>query len=204
MTLRMTLRMQLRIPQAALVLTSFAAAAFAGCADPVHDDAVALLGPEDPNVPVGPLHRAGQPCLVCHDGGGPASLVFGTAGTIFQDGVNVFPNAVPMAGATVTMTDPNGLVTQVETNCAGNFYVEQADWAAAGVAFPMHVGVSWRSVSTTMISHMGKETSCAQCHIYVVPGTNGDPPTAGMDGPANVSQIYLNFDVLSPPPPSCQ
>jgi len=187
----------------ALALAAAAAAA-AGWNDPVHDAAVAALGGEDPNVPVGPYHRPGQPCLVCHDGTGPAALAFGTAGTVFQDSVNLFPDAIPMVAATVTLTDANGVVTLAETNCAGNFYVEQVDWAAAGVTFPVHVAVSWGSVGTTMNSHMGKETSCAQCHVYALPAMDGLPATAGMETQSNVAQVYLNSDPLMPPPPLCQ
>jgi hypothetical protein len=53
-----------------------------GCDDPVHDDAVTALGGEDPNVPIGALHRPGQPCLVCHGGSGPAALAFSVGGTV--------------------------------------------------------------------------------------------------------------------------
>src|SRR5207249_3431097 len=36
------------------------------CGDPVHDDAVAALGPEAPGVRPGPTPRPGQPGLTCH------------------------------------------------------------------------------------------------------------------------------------------
>ena len=183
----------------------------AGCGNPVHDEAVAVLGGE-----------------------GPASLYFATAGTVFQDAMNVFPNAIPMAGATVTFTDacafafpnpsandpstpqfaidcPNtdpttlvrGVVSQVETNCAGNFYVLHDDWVAAGVVYPMHMSVNWGSVGSTMLSHMAKETSCATCHVWAVPATNGMPAMAGNAGQDGTGQIYLNAAPLTPPPPAC-
>jgi hypothetical protein len=168
-----------------LPLAVVVAALAGGCNDPVHDDAVAALGPEDPNVPVGPLHRPGQPCLVCHDGGGPGVLVFGTAGTVYQDAMDPFP----MVSATVTLTDAAGNASTPLTNCAGNFFVEAVDWMPA---FPVHVAVSWGSVGTTMLSHMGKATSCAECH-------------AGKTGSnSSVSQIYLNAAPLNPPPPTCK
>ena len=84
-----------------VIVAAALAAAAAGCKDPVHDDAVSALPPEDPSVPPGPLHRPGQPCLVCHDGGGPGSLVFGTAGTIFQDQTDL----TPLVAATVQLSD---------------------------------------------------------------------------------------------------
>ena len=51
--------------------------------NPVHDNEVAALGPEDPSVPPGPDHRPGQPCLVCHGGSGPASAQFAVGGTVY-------------------------------------------------------------------------------------------------------------------------
>ncbi len=167
-----------------LLVVALALAAVAGCQDPVHDALVASLGGEDPNVPVGPLHRPGQPCLACHDGTGPAALAFGTAGTVFQD-ANV---TIAMASATVTLTDAAGTVTPLLTNCAGNFYIEAVDWAPI---FPVHVNVSWGNVSTEMLSHMGKETSCAQCH------------TGDIMSPSATNWVYLNAEPLTPPPPGC-
>jgi hypothetical protein len=179
-------------------------AAVAGCGNPVHDDAVAALGGEEPGVPRGPLHRPGQPCLVCHASDGPGAPQFATAGTVFQDSMNVFPHAIPMVGATVTFTDANNLVSQVETNCAGNFYVLHDDWVAAGVAFPIHMSVAWQSTSSTMISHMGKETSCATCHVYAIPAMNGMPAMAPMPSESSVGQVYLSPAPLTPPVPGCQ
>jgi hypothetical protein len=73
-----------------LLLPTLAAAV--GCgnfdpfSDPILDADKAALGPEDPNVPEGPLHRAGQPCAVCHrDGGEDPTFVF--AGTVYRDPV---------------------------------------------------------------------------------------------------------------------
>ena len=53
--------------------------------DPVHDDAVSALGGETPGIPRGPLHRPGQPCLVCHDGASGDPAAFSMAGTVFLD-----------------------------------------------------------------------------------------------------------------------
>src|SRR5450432_160855 len=47
--------------------------ALVGCGDPVHDTAVSALGPEAPGVPKGPLHRPGQPCVLCHGPQGSAT-----------------------------------------------------------------------------------------------------------------------------------
>ena len=45
---------------------SAAASALAACVDESHELQVQALGAEVPGVPMGPLHRPGQPCLVCH------------------------------------------------------------------------------------------------------------------------------------------
>ena len=156
----------------------FAAAAAAGCDDPVLDAEIAALGPEAAGVPPGPLHRPGQPCLVCHDGEGPAALVFGTAGTVFQDSTD----PAPLVSALVQLTDQNMNVKTVETNCAGNFWVEAVDWTPT---MPVHVQIVYGGSNTQMISHMGKETSCAQCHTGTV-------------SPSSVGQVYLNSS-----PPTC-
>ncbi len=168
------------------------ALAGAGCNNPVTDDEVALLGPEVAGVPPGPLHRPGQPCLVCHGGYGPAALVFGTAGTVYQDSTDPFP----LVSGTVQLTDANNVVTLAETNCAGNFFLEAVDWVPT---MPVHVQVAYGGLHTQstnacnssanacvqMLSHMGKETSCAQCHT-------------GQSTYDSVGQVYLNSS-----PPSC-
>jgi hypothetical protein len=198
-------------PTAALFALALGAAT-AGCfGNPVNDEIVASLGGEDPSVPPGPLHRPGQPCLACHSSDGPAQLQLATGGTVFQDAMNVFPNALPAAGVTVTFTDANRVVSEVLSNCAGNFYVTHADWVGAGYAFPVHVDIGWtppgqppdQAVTDTMISHMGKETSCASCHIWAVPAMNGSPAMAPAPSATSVGQIYLSFAPLTAPTPTC-
>jgi hypothetical protein len=154
-----------------------------GCNDPVHDAQIAALGPEDPAVPVGPLHRPGQPCLACHDGNGPASLAFGTAGTVFQDAMD----PTPMVSAIVQLTDAATNVTSAETNCAGNFFVELVDWTPV---FPVHVQVIYGDMSSQMLSHFDRYTSCAQCHTGTVSSSS-------------VGQIYLNADPMAYLPSGC-
>src|SRR5205823_5311730 len=88
------------------------------CGDPVHDERVAALGPEDRNVPPGPLHRPGQPCLLCHSREGEASA-FLIAGTVYlKKG-----SPVPYGNATVLITDAASTTYRATTNCAGNFLV---------------------------------------------------------------------------------
>jgi hypothetical protein len=99
----------------------------AGCGDPVHDAEVAALGPEAPNVPPGPDHRPGQPCLTCHGGLGPASLTFVTAGTLYAYPYGM-PGNGPVAGGNIHLVDANNTTRDPVTNSAGNFYLTTAQW----------------------------------------------------------------------------
>ena len=55
----------------------------AACVDETHEEQVAALGGEAGGVSPGPLHRPGQPCLVCHGEAGPSSHTFVIAGTVY-------------------------------------------------------------------------------------------------------------------------
>jgi hypothetical protein len=155
------------------------AIAIAACADPVHDAEVAALGPEDPSVPKGPLHRPGQPCLLCHSD-------FSVAGTVFNDDL-----VTPFDGAVITLTDADENQTTATTNAAGNFYVLESDWKPV---FPIGsftddagnavVGVSIvgsdPSNPAQMMTHIGRDGSCASCHF-------GSGPTSSTPGPVYVT-----------------
>ncbi len=145
----------------------------AGACDPVQSSAVDALGPEAPGVRRGPLHRPGQPCLLCHDGSIGSPEAFSVAGTVFErpsttQGVN---------GATVHLVDVDGSAFDATTNAAGNFYVLPRQWTPhypivatlgvpGGPTVPMH----------TLIHTNG---SCAGCHK--------DP--AGPDSPGHISVV---------------
>ena len=146
---------------------------FAAC-NPVNSDAIAALGGENPNVRRGPLHRPGQPCLLCHDGqlGNPPA--FSIAGTVFE-----FPGAVVGADlASVVLTDADGGVQQTLTNAAGNFYLTPSDWSPT---FPLtKVTVTGANgVTATMQSEVGRDGACASCHV--------DPPSSFSPGHVAVS-----------------
>jgi hypothetical protein len=145
----------------ALVSLAIAAAALAvGCGDPVHDALVDALGPET-TVPRGPLHRAGQPCLVCHDGAGPGRMVFSVAGTVYEHETS----KKALAGGTVQLTDATGAKHIAQTNCAGNFFVQQVDWDPT---FPLHVALAYGALTQKMTTHIGRDGGCATCHSGVV------------------------------------
>src|ERR1017187_10948970 len=95
----------------------FALLALAAC-DPVRNDAIASLGPEAPGVRRGPLHRPGQPCLLCHDGAIGDPQRFTVAGTVYE----TLGNQAPSVLASVVLTDANGSSVHLQTNAAGNFY----------------------------------------------------------------------------------
>ena len=142
-----------------------------GACDPVVDDAIGALGGESPSVRRGPLHRPGQPCLLCHDGATGDPPAFSVAGTIFllssgTQGAN---------GATVSLTDANGSAFNAITNAAGNFYVTPGQWTPT---YPMTVVVNPSAGPTvTMHTDVGRDGSCASCHV--------DP--AGPSSPGHVS-----------------
>jgi hypothetical protein len=150
----------------------FVLVALVACADPVHDAEVTALGPEDPNVPPGPLHRPGQPCLVCHSD-------FSVAGTVYNEDL-----VTPFSGATVTLVDAIESMTQATTNSAGNFYVLESDWKPVfpigsyetdgGAVFGVTVVGADPNSPSEMLTHIGRDGSCASCHFGAAP--SGDTP----------------------------
>jgi hypothetical protein len=149
------------------LLPGLLALLLAACGDPVREKAIDALGGEKPGVPAGPLHRGGEPCVLCHDGSGPGSSVFSLAGTVYQ----TKGAKVPLANALVKFIDQAGNKHQTGTNCAGNFFVMQADYDPA---FPVWVKVDFgfqvtpvdphKPVEIPMDSPIYREGSCAKCH----------------------------------------
>jgi len=129
----------------------------------VHDGEVAALGPEAPGIPKGEYHRAGQPCLVCHGGEGPASTVFTVAGTIFAGPYNAtMNNTLGVDQASAYFVDDNGAMNAATTNCVGNFWITPSTW---NPAFPIIVEVFGPTGSgIPMPGHIGRTGSCATCH----------------------------------------
>jgi cytochrome c553 len=164
--------------------------ALASCAtDPVHQAEVDALGGEVQGVPQGEYHRAGQPCTVCHGPEGPASTQFTMAGTIFHGPVKTTApfTAIGVDNAQVTMVDSLNSSFTAFTDCVGNFYVTSAQW---NPAFPVLVEVTAGGVTQKMQGHIGRETSCANCH--------SDPPY--YDSPGH---IYLAQSDDGYTPPAC-
>lgn len=152
-----------------LALAALSAALLAACGDPVHDMQREALGGETDGVPRGPLHRPGQPCLVCHSDYGPARMVLSFGGTIYQ--YDSTP-PVPLKDALITLTDAHGKMYEVKSNCAGNFYTQRVDYDPT---FPVSVKVTYGSLPVSpMLSMIHRDGSCASCHTDPIgPGSNG-------------------------------
>lgn len=154
-----------RVLMLILAAASFLAAA---CGDPVHDNDVAALGAEASNVPAGPEHRPGQPCLACHGGSGPASFEMRFGGTVYA----VRGQSDPLADVTVQLTDAAGSTISTTTNGVGNFFVPAASWSPV---FPVHVAMSYRTQTAKMTTHIGRDGSCGDCHFSPAGPTSPGP-----------------------------
>ena len=154
--------------------------------DPVVDDARAALGPETPGVRQGPLHRPGQPCLLCHDGAFGDPERFTVAGTVFQ--TTGARNAAP--SVTVDIVDATGDAIALSTNAAGNFYATPGQYDPT---FPLRINLTSGGLTVQMETLVeGNGTvepngACASCHF--------DPA-----GPSSPGHVALRLDDGGVPP----
>jgi hypothetical protein len=144
--------------------------------DPEREAARARLGPENPAVPIGPLHRPGQPCVVCHAAGGDAEA-YTVAGTIYRDNLSL----VALADVDVVLVDGRNQTFTAQTNCAGNFYVRPAQFTPTP---PLWVSLRLGTDVVDMESPIQREWSCAGCH--------SDPAA-----PASAGPVFLVADELA-------
>jgi cytochrome c553 len=159
-----------------IIALAITGASFLSCADPVLSDAIAAQGNETSGVDKGEFHRAGQPCVTCHQEGSPASdSPFTVAGTVFAQP----KRQIGVESAEVRMTDADGTKFTAKTNCVGNFFVKPAEWQPR---FPILVEVAKNNVRRSMRSAIGREASCAGCH-----STDLEPA----DPFSQVGHIYL-------------
>lgn len=127
--------------------------------DPVSGNAVDALGGETPGVRRGPLHRPGQPCLLCHDGSIGSPQPFSVAGTVFASPGDL--RAV--SDATVHLADAKGTSFDAQTNAAGNFYVLPRQWTPH---YPMTAQVTLPGGPIVLMHTLiGRDGSCAGCHF---------------------------------------
>jgi len=133
-----------------------AAAAWPACDyDPVIQDAIESLPPEDPAGP-SEFHRAGQPCVDCHSAYWGADPQLAIGGTVYEQQSSGILD--PVEGVFVTVFDSAGASQKACTNSSGNFFVRLEDWEDA--KFPLAVQVGNRY----MRSLIGRDRSCAGCH----------------------------------------
>lgn len=140
----------------------------AACVDETHELQVQALGGEASGVAPGPLHRPGQPCLVCHGEQGPSSHTFVMGGTVYA----VQGQSAPATGAQVVIEDVNGSIFTITTNEVGNFYIVTGQWSPT---LPAEVQVSQGKSSQQMITHLGRDGSCANCHTPTPSPTSPGP-----------------------------
>lgn len=159
-------------------LSIVAICALSACADPVHDDAVAKLGGERPGVPVGPLHRPGQPCVLCHSSRGGESE-YSLAGTVYVDPLSL----TPIEDVNVRVVDAQNRRFVARTNCAGNFFIRVEEFQPD---FPIWLGLDRGDISRDMETPVYREGSCSGCH--------SDPK-----GLASAGHVYLIEDLAKEP-----
>jgi hypothetical protein len=134
----------------------------ASCTDPVRDREIEALGDEAPGVSPGPEHRPGQPCVVCHSDGGPASgKPFAVAGTVYSSPTG-FEGARDIEVRFVDAA--NGAPTvPVFTNAVGNFFVRESEWP--DLRYPFKVALFRNNtVAAQMATTVNREGSCNFCH----------------------------------------
>jgi hypothetical protein len=155
------------------------------CGDPVPDATVATLGPEDPNVPQGPSHRPGQPCILCHQTGGGARA-FSLGGTVYAD----VASQKVVGGVSVFVLDTAKATFSTTTNCAGNFFVPTEQFVPT---YPIWLTLRAGKIQRDMASPAYREGSCAGCHTSPV-------------GPSSPGHVYViedpTVDIL-PANPQC-
>ncbi|HSO36330.1 MAG TPA: hypothetical protein VLT33_27575 [Labilithrix sp.] len=143
--------------------------------DPVHRAGVNNLGEENSSQypPESEYHRPGEPCTLCHSKEGPADTEYVLGGTIFW-GPDRYDRRVDQAY--VRIGGPEKTTKCFVTNCNGNFFVKADDYK--NLKFPLLVSVERvnrpggsgpndeKSIAVRRMSgHIGREGSCATCHI---------------------------------------
>lgn len=165
---------------ALLAIATFAAS----CTDPVRDAAIERLGGEAGGVSEGPEHRPGQPCVLCHSEGGPASSApFAIAGTIFE---TKDPRSKGAENVNVFFIDASSAQRTYTTNAAGNFYIPESEWA--DLTFPFKVGIVKNGKIVEMRTTVNREGSCNFCHK---PNPGSPYSLKGDDTRESVGQVYV-------------
>jgi hypothetical protein len=177
----------MRVLPPTVVLSALGVSLFsAACADPIRTSAIEALGPEAEGVPVGPLHRPGQPCGVCHADDGNAGA-FTVSGTVYL----VKGSPKPAARIEILLFDSANRSHRVRTNCAGNFFVRPGQLQPS---YPLWVTLRHGEHKSVMESPVFREGSCGACH-------------AATAGPRSAGPVFLARDEISASelaPASCE
>ena len=161
------------LPRRAAARAALLLASLSSCADPVRDRAIDALGPEAPGVAPGPLHRPGQPCVLCHSEAGNAEP-FLLAGTVYIDADSL----TPIEDVRVDFIDSFGRTFATTTNCAGSFIVRREEYPTGG---PIWVSLRRDEVLREMETPIYRDGSCAGCHAEPL-------------GPASAGHVFLIDD----------
>lgn len=100
------------------------------------------------------------------------------AGTIYVEA----SGETPAVGARVTLLSANGASHGATTNEAGNFYVKSGEFVPE---YPLGALVSWQTTTVRMTARVGRQGSCAGCHV--------EPA-----GPTSPGRIYMTIDGGAP------
>ena len=143
------------------------------------------LGGEARGVRPGPLHRPGQPCLVCHgEDHSPGGLIYEIAGTVYDSATD----SRGLGNAEVVLTDASGNELVMRSNGAGNFFISVDNNVSAprggfagqlvvprGLKFPLRATVRRGDVEQKMQGLIWRKSSCADCHRREVDETSNGP-----------------------------
>lgn len=158
--------------------------------DPARERQIAALGGETPGIPHGPLHRAGQPCGLCHGPDGPDQPEFSLAGTAYRG-----PSSLaPFQNVIIRFIDSTGAQYETTSNCAGNFFVRRSEWSPNWPVWSKLEYLIEGGASPTVIEMTAaifRETSCSSCHA--------DPAS-----PSTVGHLYFAEDETPLPEAKCR
>lgn len=174
--------------------------------DPVHSNAVESLGDEREELypPKSQYHRPGEPCAVCHSNKGPADdAPFILAGTVFWGPTDYLQR---VDQAYVRIFDATRKTKCFVTNCNGNFYVRPEQ--IRDLKYPLLVSVE-RVVNPSdptsptfrlrrMGGHIGREASCATCHIQGLLDFGSPGPIRLFDDQAQVDAATKQAGIQVP------
>ncbi|MSP25189.1 MAG: hypothetical protein EXR75_08495 [Myxococcales bacterium] len=143
-----------------------------GCDDPMRDRLLDALPDEAPGFEPSAFHRPGQPCLACHSEYGAADPEFSIGGTVFAVPKDATEAPFMLTSYTVRLIDAEGETRTLRANRCGNFFSTKQDWDPA---FPLRAELYRESdpkdpsvlvQDSIMASRIGRDGSCASCHIH--------------------------------------